>query len=316
MSRLRILFYGTSSFAVPALEHLLHAEDMEIVAVVTQPDKPAGRHGELQMSPIKDAAHRHGCPIKQYASVKDPHVYDELAAYKPDIAVVVSFGQIIPQRLLDLPRYGSINIHGSLLPRYRGSSPIHAAILAGDTQTGVTIMKMDAKMDHGPILACISESIFADDTVGRLHDRLAEIGGKEIAGVLREYISGQRSPVPQNDDEATYVQLLTREDGAIHWTNSAAFIERMLRAYDPWPGTFGFFEKSRLKVLAGYVLPLPQEQASATPGSCFVSDGLPCVVCGEQTALCMTRLQPEGKKAMSGQDFLRGKPFWNQGVIG
>lgn len=313
MSPLRTLFYGTSSFAVPALEHLLREPRIEIVAVITQPDKPVGRHAEVIHSPVKQVALAHGLTMKQYASIKEPQVQDELSALTPDIAVVVSFGQIIPSRILNLPRHGSINIHGSLLPKYRGSSPINAAILAGDTETGVTIMKMDAKMDHGPILVTFPEPIHPNDTADLLHDRLAEIGGKEIVDVLIKYSEGKITPQEQIEEQATYVKLLSREDGEINWNDPASLIERKIRAYHPWPGTYTFFEKQRLKILAAHLVQsIPQEAKTSEPGTTLIQEESPVVVCGRHDILCLDQVQPEGKKPMSGKDFLRGKPNWAQ----
>ena len=312
MSALRVLFYGTSSFAVPALEALVNDARFDVVCVVTQPDRPVGRKAELTPSPVKQCALSHNLPVKQFESVKDSSVYEELTTYQPDIAIVASFGQIMPERLLALPTHGSLNIHGSLLPAYRGSSPINAALLHGDQETGVTIIKMDAKMDHGPILATVSEPILSHDSASQLHDRLALLGGKVIGDIITDYVAGTLVPQPQIDEQATYVKLLTREDGELDWHQSATLLERKIRAYDPWPGTYTFFESQRLKVLAGHVIALPTELEQANPGTPFVYEQLPAMVCGEKTAFCLDRLQPEGKKPMEGKEFLRGKASWGK----
>ena len=315
MSLLRVLFYGTSSFAVPTLEHLVDDPRIKVVGVVTQPDKPVGRHAEHAFSPIKQAALAYHLPLKQYPSVKDPMVCDELSVFEPDVAVVVSFGQIIPDTLLSLPEHGSINIHGSLLPRYRGASPIHAAILNGDRQTGITIMKMDAKMDHGPLLASFSEPIDEEETTQHLHDRLANLAGIKIVDVLLEYVNGSLTPTIQDESQATYVKLLSREDGWMNWQKPAQQIVRQIRAYDPWPGTFCCLDDQRIKVFHAETIPLPDNHAHAMPGTTFIYDGRPAVVCGSGTALCLLRVQPEGKKIMEGQDFLRGKADWKQKIM-
>ncbi len=312
MYPLRILFYGTSAFSVPTLEQLAQDARLTIVGVVTQPDRPSGRHAQVLASPIKQLAQRMRLPVKQYPSVKDAAVYDELALFQPDIAVVVSFGQIIPERLLSLPKHGSINIHGSLLPAYRGSSPVNAAILHGDGETGITIMQMDAKMDHGPIIKQFPEKIHPDDTAQTLHDRLALLGGKHIVDTLIAYVEGRITPLAQEESQATYVKLLSREDGAMSEDKPATFIERQVRAYHPWPGTYGFFGGQRLKILAAQVIELPMEYKNAPKGTTFIAQGLPAIVCGEGTALTFNRLQPEGRKAMEGKDFLHGKNLWGQ----
>lgn len=306
---IRVIFFGTSAFAVPILARLAIDVRFQIVAVVTQPDRPTGRHAKITKSPIKILAERLNLPIMQFEKVKSDEAYEALKTIDADAAVVASFGQIIPQRVIDLTPHGMINVHGSILPKYRGASPVQAAIRDGLTETGVTIIKMDALMDHGPILAIAQEPIRPDDTGGSLHDRLAELGAKTLPDVLFAYINGRLVPQEQDHDAATSVKLLSREDGKINWAKSTAEIERMIHAYDPWPGTYMELNGKRLKILAVKIESVPSAQYDP-PGTRIIDAGLPAVVCGDYVALLLTRVQPEGKAAMNGSDFLHGQRSW------
>jgi len=266
-------------------------------------------------------------PIHQPEKLKDEPFASWIRAIGPtcDAFVVVSYGKILPQWLLDLPKQGVVNVHGSLLPRWRGPSPIQAAIAAGDAVTGVTIMQLDAEMDHGPILAQQEELIRSNDTGGSLHDRLAILGAKILPDVITNYLASNIQPVEQNHAHATYCKLLTREDGRLDFTKNATEIERVIRAYDPWPGTWHAMEDKRLKILAARVAsiipaphlmsftlmpeadPPPAEKALVQlPEDRFVQAGLPHIVCGGGTALMIERLQLEGAGVMTGEEFLRG----------
>jgi methionyl-tRNA formyltransferase len=309
MNPIRLVFYGTSSFAVPVLKRLASDDRFTITAVVTQPDRPAGRHAEPKASPVKTAAERLNLTVRQFESVKSDEAFASLSERGGDVAVVASFGQIIPQRLIDAYPHGMVNVHGSILPKYRGASPIAATILHGDTETGVTIMKMDAKMDHGPILATATEAIFPDDTAGSLHDRLAELGARILPDVLFDYVNGDIEPREQDHAAATTVKLLSREDGEIDWSKSATDIARMVRAYDPWPGTYTTMNGKRLKILRAQVGAIRDVSRAR-----IVEEGYPAVVCGDGKALRLLHVQPEGRPAMDGKDFLRGYRDWTHEV--
>ncbi len=300
---IRIIFYGTSSFAVPILRALCDDKRLQIIAVVTQPDRPVGRHAVLTGSPVKQVAQEKNLDVRAYEKVKSLEAFEDLKTIKADVAVVASFGQIIPQRVLDLTPHGAINVHGSILPKYRGASPVAAAIREGEMETGITIMKMDALMDHGPVLAIAKESIGADDTAGSLLERLALLGAKTLPNVLVDYIAGQIVPQEQDHAAATTIGLLDRENGAINWNKPATEIERLVRAYDPWPGTFTMLDGKRLKILKTSI-GAPTDLA---PGTFFIHDGALEVACGEHTSLRLDRIQPEGKSPMPG-------PVWINGV--
>ncbi|MCE9586264.1 methionyl-tRNA formyltransferase [Candidatus Uhrbacteria bacterium] len=311
-----ILFYGTSEFAVPSLEALLGdrtgtvgaGNRFKVVGVVTQPDRPVGRHATMQKSAVKIAAEKFGIPVLQFEQVKSDEALEKLSTLKADVAVVASFGQIIPQRVLDLYKYGMVNVHSSLLPKYRGASPITAAIANGDEETGVTIMLIDAKMDHGPILDMWPTKIEPTDTTATLTPRLAELGAELLARTLPDYIDGKIKPVEQDHDKATTVKLLNREDGRLDpATKSANELERLVRANDPWPGTFIEVEGKRLKVLACEVDGATDEPA----GTRYQVDGMPALACADSVGLILTTVQPEGKPPLEGAAFLRGARDWS-----
>ncbi len=305
-SPLRLLFLGTSSFAVPALRHLANDKRFLVTTVITQPDRPVGRHATLTPPPVKTTAQELKIPVLQFEHVKKDDAWDILKELHADVGVVASFGQIIPQRLLDLPRLGMVNIHTSLLPLYRGASPIAEAIKNGDTETGVTIMKMDALLDHGPILHVAHETILPTDTTASLEERLAKLGAEILPDTLIAYAEGQLTPQEQDHTKATSVKLLSREDGQLDWQKTAEELERLVRAYHPWPGTFTMLDGKRLKIFKTLVGPT----SSRSPGSRFMTDQLPCITAGQNTSLCLLEVQPEGKAMMTGEAFLRGNMHW------
>ncbi len=308
---IKIIFLGTSDFAVPSLRALVNDERFEVVAVVTQPDRPKGRKQILTPPPVKIAAQELGISeILQPNKLKEQPFYDRIREIGPttDLFVVAAYGKILPQWFLDLPKHGSINVHGSLLPRWRGASPVQAAIAAGDTESGVTIMQMDAELDHGDIVATTSTKIGDDETGGELHDRLADLGAKILPDTLAGFLSGNITPQKQNDEAATFCRTFTREDGKIDWTKSAEEIERMIRAYNPWPGTWMDWNGARLKIIAAEILTDSVIPTNAE-GSLFVKNNAPCVACGNNSTLKITTLQPDGKRAMSGEEFLKGNTW-------
>ncbi|MEW6580198.1 MAG: methionyl-tRNA formyltransferase [Chloroflexota bacterium] len=309
----RIVFMGTPDFAVPALRALLDTSHFEVAGVVTQPDRPAGRGQRVQMSPVKQVALRASLPVIQPLQAHEPAALDQLHAWTPDFLVVVAFGQILRQPVLDLPRIAPINVHASLLPRWRGAAPIQAAIRAGDRCTGITTMIMDAGLDSGPILLQDSIPIDPAETGQTLHDKLAPLGAQLLLHTLEWLLSGSISPHPQPDNSAliTHAPQLRREDGALDWSASAIAIDRHVRAFTPWPGTFTTWNGRRLKVLAGFPstanLGLAPGQVASTDGTPL--DGLGPLAVGTGSGVYLPlRLQLEGRQALSAEAFRNGAP--------
>ncbi len=306
---MRIIFMGTPEFAVPSLEQLMFTQH-QVIAVYTQPDKPSGRGRALVSSPVKKAALSLNLPVVQPTSLKRAGVVEQLAGFYPDVIVVAAFGQILPQSVLDIPKYGCINIHPSLLPRFRGASPVAAAILAGDDFTGVSIMLMDAGLDTGPVLARAQIPISVQDTTGSLTAKLSQIAARLLQEVLLGWFRGELTPQPQNEAEATYSGSITKAEGEIDWRLSAIDIWRRVRAFQPWPGCYTRWRGKQLKIIRA--VPLPEERAlkagqvvALTPAA----EGLKAVF-GVSTGngiLGVLEVQLEGKRAMSAAEFLRGQ---------
>ena len=231
---MRIVFAGTPEFAVPALD-ALHAAGHQLLAVYTQPDRPAGRGRRVAAGAVKSRAMELGVPVEQPQSLRDPAARERLAEYRPELIVVVAYGLILPQQVLDIPALGCINIHASILPRWRGAAPIQRAILAGDVETGVTIMRMDAGLDTGPMLLEQRTPIGERETAGELHDRLAAMGGEAVVAAIEAWASGRIAPVPQPPEGATYAPKISKEEALIDWSRSADEIDRQVRAFNPWP---------------------------------------------------------------------------------
>src|SRR5262245_9097178 len=301
---MKLAFLGTSEFAVPALAALVDAGH-DVVAVYTRAAKPAGRGQQERRTPVHERALALGLPVQTPRSLKSDEEAEAFKALDLDAAVVVSYGHLLPKTFLDAPVLGCLNIHGSLLPRWRGAAPIHRAILAGDSETGVTIMRMDEGLDTGPMLLAERTPISAADTAETVHDRLAELGARLIVSTLDGLIAKTIEPVPQPQEGVTYAHKLGKEEGALDWRRPAAELERKVRAFHPWPGTW--FEvatesgEERIKVLeAGLAL------ASGAPGTVSIGrDGFPVVACGVG-GLKLLRLQRAGKSAQSADAFLRG----------
>jgi methionyl-tRNA formyltransferase len=291
---MRLAFMGSPDFAVPALR-ALHAAGHEIAAVLCQRPKPAGRGHALRFCPVQVEAERLGLAIHTPARLRDPAVHAWFAALGLDAAVVAAYGLLLPQAMLEAPHRGCLNIHASLLPRWRGAAPIQAAILGRDTETGVTIIQMDAGLDTGPMLLREAVPIAASATAAELHDKLADIGARLVLRALAE----NPPPLPQPADGVTYAPKLTRESGRIDWTHDAMAIERQVRAFDPWPGTFTMLEDAVLKVLAAE----PVVGSWGPPGA--VLDDKLTVACGAG-ALRLLRVQLAGRSAMAAETFLRG----------
>ena len=294
---------GSPAFAVPALETL--ATHYLLAGVVTQPDRPAGRGGTLKPPAIKAAALRLGIPVIQPEKVRNPEAMIQLQAWAPDLIVVAAFGQILRAEVLDLPKFGCINIHGSLLPRGRGAAPIQAAIMAGDNETGITIMKMDPGVDTGPMLSQRAIPISPDDTAGTLFEKLAPIGAELLLETLPRYLSGELHPLPQPAEGVTYAPMLKKEDGLLDFTRPAAELERRVRAFTPWPGTWFEWNGEPVKVLRARV----NAEKSPGAGHRFTVDGYPAIGTGAGT-LILEEIQPAGKKPMTGKAFLAGARDW------
>ncbi len=300
---IKIVFMGSSDFSVTILKHL--ADKFPLCSVVTQPDKPAGRGKTLTPPPVKILARQLGIPVLQPVKLRLPDSFTQLEALQPDLIVVAAYGQILRQNVLDLPKFGCINVHASLLPRWRGASPIQASILNGDTVSGVTIMKMDAGIDTGPELAKRSVPIDPDETAVSLSEKLAEVGGKLLIETLPGYLDGTIKPVKQAEDGVTYASLIKKEDGLLDFHNPAEILERKVRAYFDWPGTFMDWDGQILKVRKAKAV----RNGSTPPGKRAVCGGYPCVgtVDGD---FILLELQPAGKKWMDGKDFVRGARNW------
>ncbi len=300
-SDLRIVFAGTPEFAAAHLQAMLDA-DLNIVAVYSQPDRPAGRGHKLQASAVKELALQHGLPVYQPVSLRDPQAQEQLAALNPDLLVVVAYGLILPQAVLDIPRLGGINSHASLLPRWRGAAPIQRAIEAGDSKTGVTVMQMEAGLDTGPMLLKVSTPISAQDTGGSLHDRLAELGPKAVIQAIGQLARVEARPESQDDSVATYARKLSKADARIEWQRPAIELDRLIRAFNPWPLAHAIWEQQSLKVLAA--TPTGDHGAPGRILECSKTGLL--VGCGSG-ALRLTRLQLPGGKPLSFADLYNAR---------
>ena len=298
---MRIAFLGSPDFAVPALEALASA--YEVVGVITQPDRPAGRGRILAPPPVKSAALRLGLPVLQPSRLRSPEATADLARWEPDMIVVAAYGQILREDVLALPRHGCLNVHASLLPRWRGAAPIPAAIRAGDPVTGITIMRMDVGMDTGGILAQAPLDIGPEDTAASLTLRLAPLGAALLLDMLPGYLNGDVKPVAQDESRVTLAPLLKKEDGRLDLTRSAAELERQVRAFDPWPGTFLEWEGRRLSILRADVF-----DATGLPvGAVTRQGGFPAIGTA-RGQLILRQVQPAGRQPVPGDAFLRGTP--------
>lgn len=301
----RIVFMGSPEFALPTLRAL--TQHYEVVGVVTQPDRPAGRGRSLLPPPVKVMAQEFGIPVIQPERLREPAAMQQLREWQPDLIVVAAFGQILRSEVLELPPFGCINVHASLLPRWRGAAPIQAAILHGDTHTGVTIMLMDSGLDTGPILSQRSIPILPDDTAGSLSQRLAHLGAELLLETLPPYLNGDLRAQPQDERLATYARLLKKEDGLLDFSQSAIELERRVRAFNPWPGAYMLWQGQVLKIHRARVV----EDIHALPGQRVTYQNLPAMGCA-RGLLVLDKVQPAGKKSMPGGDFLRGARDWEE----
>lgn len=298
---MRVVFLGTPEFAVPSLESLAARHD--VVAVFTQPDRPKGRGNQLAESPVKAAARRLGIAIHQPERVRRPESVELLRGLAADLMVVVGYGQIIPQSIIDLPRYGILNVHASLLPKYRGAAPIQWAIANGESETGVTIMQIDAGLDTGDMLAKARTKIGEEETAPELSARLAPMGAELLCETIPQIAAGTVQREKQNPDEATLAPILKKEDGLIDWHLPAARVDSRLRGFTPWPGAYTSFRGQQLSILrarpAASTAGLPPGRLRAEKRRLFAG-------CGAGTALELLELQPAGKKRMTAEAFLNG----------
>jgi methionyl-tRNA formyltransferase len=301
----RIAFFGTPTFAVSSLERLLAANE-DVVVAVTQPDRPQGRGHRVQPSPVKTTALARGIPVLQPARASDPAFADALAACRPDLGVVAAYGQLLPDEILATPRYGTINVHASLLPRYRGAAPIHRAIIAGESETGVTMIRLVREMDAGPTLARATRPIGPDETSAIVDAALAEIGAELLVTTVRAITEGRSREEPQEHVQATFAPRLTKEDGRIDWTQSAIAIHNLVRGLHPWPHAFSFLRSFRYLILGTR----PETQttdSTRAPGEIIEARGDRLYVrCGGGTVLAIHELQPEGRRRVPTRAFLAG----------
>jgi len=308
----KVIFMGTPEFAVPSLTALIKSSAYQLVAVVTQPDRPSGRGHQLTPSPIKQTAVAAGLPILQSETLRPPEIVAQLAALQPDVIVVAAFGQILRQEVLTMPPFGCVNVHASLLPRWRGAAPIAAAIQAGDAESGITLMQMDVGLDTGPMLAKRAIALRPDHTTENLTHELAELGAALLIETLPAWLAGQIIPEPQDNTLATLAPRLKKEAGAIDWQQSAVIIEHQVRAFHPWPGTFTSSLRGAFKVLQVALAPHVTNPYPDQPGTVFKHQKEVYVTTGEGVLHLMT-VQPPSKKPMPAIAMLNGQPeLWDK----
>jgi len=303
---MRIVFLGTPEFAVPTLQKLL-ASPHEVITVITQPDRARGRGRRLIPPPVKQVACAAKITVLQPLKIAESNIVQQLRALRPDCAVVVAYGQILPPQILKLPKYGCLNVHASLLPKYRGAAPINWAIIRGETKTGVSIMLMDEGLDTGDILAQAEIDILAEDTAGSLQDKLAQVGAELLLSTLTQLEAGRICAQPQDEAQASYAPMLKKEDGLIDWGKEAVTIERLVRGLYPWPGAYTYIEGRLIKLIQVAVDDKVPVSISATPGLILAADhtqGL--VVATGRGRLRLLKIQPEGRSVMRASEYLAG----------
>lgn len=302
--QMKVVYMGTPDFAVGPLEAIIHAGH-QVTAVVTQPDKPKGRGKEMAASPVKECALKYNIPVLTPVKIKAEEAVAQLREYPADIFVVAAFGQILSEEILNMPPYGCINIHASLLPKYRGAAPIQWSIIDGETETGITIMQMDKGLDTGDILFQKKVAITRSDTGESLFDKLAEAGSELIVEALEKIRNGEVSPVKQDDEKSSYAKMLTKSVGKIDWNQSAVEIERLIRGLNSWPSAYTEYKGKQLKIWKAEVEPAME----GAPGTIAKVTKDRVFVCTGEGALALTEIQLEGKKRMSTKEFLLGRSF-------
>jgi methionyl-tRNA formyltransferase len=302
----KVVFMGSPDFSLPCLRAL--ANNYDVIGVVTQPDRASGRGRELKSPPVKTLALELGIPVIQPEKLRAPETMEQLRAWDPDLIVVAAFGQILKKDVLDLPRYGCINVHASLLPRWRGAAPINAAILAGDEETGVTLMRMDVGLDTGPMLVRKPIRLMGDDTAGSVFQALSQLGADLLIETLPRWIAGELQPQVQDDVLATYAPMLKKEEGKLDFTQDVNELERRVRAFNPWPGAFMDFNGAILKIHRAHV-----EQGKVTEGQRLIVQDQPAVG-ARRGLLILDEVQPAGKKPMSGKAFIAGARNWAESL--
>jgi methionyl-tRNA formyltransferase len=303
----KVVFMGSPDFSLPTLRAL--ADVYQVVGVVTQPDRASGRGRELKPPPVKLLAQAENIPVIQPEKLRQPEALEQLRLWNPDLIVVAAFGQILKKDVLYLPRFGCINVHASLLPRWRGAAPINAAILHGDEETGITIMKMDVGLDTGPILTQRSIPLTREETAGSVFEKLSHLGADLLIETLPDYLSGKIEPAPQPEEGMTYAPMLKKEEGKLDFTHSADELERRVRAFNPWPGAFMDFDGTLLKIHRSHV-----EGGDAEVGQRLIYRDQPAVGVANGL-LILDEVQPAGKKSMSGKSFLAGARHWAQSKL-
>ena len=306
---MKIAFFGTPDFAVPSLDRLVAAGESVVIAV-TRPDRPRGRGQRLRPSPVKASALDHGIPLLQPERAREPGFAAGLAASGADLGVVVAYGQILPDDVLATPRHGIINVHASLLPRYRGAAPIQRAVIAGERETGVTMIRLVREMDAGPMLASASRRIGDHETGADIERELAAMGADLLLDTVRAIAAGRARERPQDHALATYAPRLTREDGRIDWTRPARTVHDLVRGLHPWPPAFAFLDASRylIRRTAPHAGPMPARAPAPPPGTVVEARGDRLrVACGEGSVLSILEIQPEGRRALAARDFLAGR---------
>ncbi|MGI0118544.1 methionyl-tRNA formyltransferase [Zooshikella sp. RANM57] len=302
-SPLNVVFAGTPDFAATHLAALLNSEH-QIIAVYSQPDRPAGRGRKVTMSPVKTLAQQHQIPVYQPKTLRDPDAQAELAALKPDVLVVVAYGLILPQAVLDIPRLGCINVHASLLPRWRGAAPIERALLAGDPKTGVTIMQMDAGLDTGDMLVKSECPILDSDTTADLYQRITALGAQTLPDALSALAQGNLAPEQQDHDQATYAEKISKAEAEINWQQPAEVIQRLIRGYNPRPIAFSYMDGETIRI---WEAELEANTQQAKPGTILTANKQGITVACLHNAIRITKLQLAGAKAMSAQDILNSR---------
>lgn len=313
---MRVIFIGTGDIGVPALRSLLESEDHHVIACVTQPDKPVGRHQELQASPIKELVVGHRVPVFQPDRIRSDAVIQQLRFLRPEVIVVMAYGQILPGELLRIPTVACLNLHASLLPRHRGAAPIQAAIEAGDRESGITVIYMNERLDEGDVLLSRALKLAKDETGGTLHDRLAELAPEALEEALLLLKQGRAPRLPQEHVQATYAGKLSREDGQIDWTKTREEVDRRVRAMNPWPGAYTWLPTEeglrKLKVFAGIM----HHCEIGAPGTVIRTDKHGILVAAGTCGLLLREVQLEGKKRMLARDFLLGHSIAEGTVLG